>query len=189
LTAAFRRAILRQTEAEERYVPEFTTNQWAILFLVLVLGWLLGLLSRSGGKKWKRAYEAERDARAEEQAELEAARTRIAELEAVRPVAARTVEEPAAVAPAATTASTTETLDLTRDDLSLIRGIGVAGQRRLNEEGIYRYSDITGLTPAEEADLERRLGADEGYIEQEQWREQAALLESGQIDQHRATYG
>lgn len=174
-------------------MPEFTTNQWAILFLVLVLGWLLGLISRSGGKKWKRAYEAERDARAEEQAELESARARIAELEADRPAVAGpiatdragnvVVEEP--VAPV----TTTEKLDLTRDDLSLIRGIGAAGQRRLNEEGIYRYSDITGLTPAEEADLEQRLGADEGYIEQEQWREQAALLESGQIDQHRATYG
>jgi len=95
------------------------------------------------------------------------------------------VEPPVAAAPV----TTTETLDLTRDDLSLIRGIGAAGQRRLNEEGIYRYSDITGLTPAEEAELEKRLGADDGYIEQEQWREQAALLESGQIDQHRATFG
>ena len=167
-------------------MPEFTTNQWAILFLVLVLGWLLGLLSRSGGKKWKRAYEAERDARADEQAELEAARARVAELEAARPgVATTVVEEPVVAAPV----TRAETLDLTRDDLSLIRGVGAAGQRRLNEEGIYRYSDITGLTPAEEADLERRLGADEGYIEQEQWREQAALLESGQIDQHRATFG
>lgn len=166
-------------------MPEFTTNQWAILFLVFVLGWLLGLISRSGGKKWKRAYEAERDARADEQAELEGARARVAELEAARPAAMAVVEEPVAVAPAATP----ESLDLTHDDLSLIRGIGSAGQRRLNEEGIYRYSDITGMTPAEEADLEARLGADEGYIEQEQWREQAALLEAGEIDQHRATYG
>jgi predicted flap endonuclease-1-like 5' DNA nuclease len=165
-------------------VPEFTTNQWAILFLVLVLGWLLGLISRSGGKKWKRAYEAERDARAEEQAELEAARARIAELETAPP--ARVLREPV-VAPAS--AVTAETLDLTRDDLSRIRGIGPAGARRLNEEGIYRYSDITGLTPEEEVALERRLGADEGYIEQEQWREQAAMLEAGRIDEHRATYG
>lgn len=164
-------------------MPEFTTNQWAILFLVLVLGWLLGLISRSGGKKWKRAYEAERDARADEQAELEAARTRVAELEAGQP--STVVEEPVVAAPV----TTTETLDLTRDDLSLIRGIGVAGQRRLNEEGIYRYADITGLTPSEEAELEQRLGADDGYIEQEQWREQAALLEAGQTDQHRATFG
>lgn len=167
-------------------MPEFTTNQWAILFLVLVLGWLLGLISRSGGKKWKRAYEAERDARADEQAELEAARTRIAELEAAAPAATTVVEEPVA---AAAPVTTTETLDLTRDDLARIRGIGAAGERRLNEEGIYRYSDITGMTPAEEADLEQRLGADEGYIEQEQWREQAALLEAGELDQHRATFG
>jgi predicted flap endonuclease-1-like 5' DNA nuclease len=125
-------------------VPEFTTNQWAILFLVFELGWLLGLISRSGGKKWKRAYEAERDARADEQAELEAARTRVAELDAARPAATTIVEEPVAVAPVATA----ESLDLTRDDLSLIRGIGCAGQRRLNEEGIHRYSDITGMTPA-----------------------------------------
>jgi predicted flap endonuclease-1-like 5' DNA nuclease len=167
-------------------VPEFTTNQWAILFLVLVLGWLLGLVSRSGGKKWKRAYEAERDARAEEQAELEAARARVAELEAAEPAPVAIVaEEPAVSAPVASA----ETLDLTRDDLSRIRGIGVAGQRRLNEEGIYRYADLTGLTPAEEADLEQRLGADEGYIEQEQWREQAALLEQGKLDEHRATFG
>jgi len=173
-------------------MPEFTTNQWAILFLVLVLGWLLGLLSRSGGKKWKRAYEAERDARADEQAELEAARARIAELEDVTPVAARpVVAAPVVEEPVVTEApvTTTESLDLTRDDLSRIRGVGAAGQRRLNEEGIYRYADITGLTPAEEAELEQRLGADEGYIEQEQWREQAALLESGQDDQHRATFG
>jgi predicted flap endonuclease-1-like 5' DNA nuclease len=167
-------------------VPEFTTNQWAILFLVLVLGWLLGLISRSGGKKWKRAYEAERDARADEQAELEAARARIAEIEAATPATTTVVEEPVT---AAAPVTTTETLDLTRDDLARIRGIGAAGERRLNEEGIYRYADITGLTPAEEAELEQRLGADEGYIEQEQWREQAALLESGQIDQHRATFG
>lgn len=174
-------------------MPEFTTNQWAILFLVLVLGWLLGLVSRSGGKKWKRAYEAERDARADEQVELESARARIAELEASRPAprvaapspAGRIVEQPVMAEPV----TTTEQLDGTRDDLSLIRGIGAAGQRRLNEEGIYRYADITGLTPAEEADLEQRLGADDGYIEQEQWREQAALLESGQLDQHRAAFG
>ncbi len=162
-------------------MPEFTTNQWAILFLVLVLGWLLGLVSRSGGRKWKRAYEAERDARIEEQSahatEIDAANARIAELERARPAAV--------VAPAVTPA----TLDLTRDDLSRIRGIGSAGQRRLNEEGIYRYADIAALTPGEEAALEEKLGADEGYIEQERWREQAALLDAGRADEHRATFG
>jgi predicted flap endonuclease-1-like 5' DNA nuclease len=174
-------------------VPEFTTNQWAVLFLVFVLGWLLGLISRSGGKKWKRAYQAERDARADEQAELEAARARIAELETAP--AARVIEEPVVVPAEAPVVEkvaetpTPETLDLRRDDLARIRGIGAAGERRLNEEGIYLYSDIVGLTPEEELALERRLGADDGYIEQEQWREQAAMLDAGRIDEHRATYG
>ncbi len=161
-------------------MPRLTTDQWAILFLVLVLGWLLGLVSRTGGKKWKRAYEAERDARADEQAELTAARARIAELEAAAAVP---------VVPSAPVAVTPATLDLTRDDLSRIRGIGAAGQRRLNEEGLYRYSDIAALTPAEEAALEAKLGADEGYIDQEKWREQAALLAEGKIDEHRAAFG
>jgi hypothetical protein len=35
-----------------------------ILALVLVAGWLLGLASSSGGRKWKERYAAERDAHA-----------------------------------------------------------------------------------------------------------------------------
>jgi hypothetical protein len=42
---------------------EFTINEWAVLFLVLVLGWLLGLMSASGGERWRRQYESEREAR------------------------------------------------------------------------------------------------------------------------------
>ena len=163
----------------------FTTNQLAILFLVLLLGWLLGLISRSGGAKWRRAYEAERDARTAEQrdhaAALAAAEARIAELERARPAVAAPVAAPVP--------SRTETLDLTRDDLARIHGIGAAGERRLNAEGIYRYADITALTPAEETALEDRMGADHGYIEQERWREQAAMLAQGKTDEHRATFG
>jgi len=172
-------------------MPAFTTNQWAILFLVLLLGWLIGLVSRSGGAKWRRAYEAERDARGEEQREheeaLAAAHARIAELESSR-VIPGPVADPAPVPVTAPTA-TAETLDLTRDDLARIQGIGPAGERRLNEEGIYRYADIANLSPADEAALEERLGADPGYIEQERWREQAALLADGKLDEHRATFG
>ncbi len=40
----------------------FTANGWVILGLTLVIGWLLGLLSRSGGSKWKSAYNREREA-------------------------------------------------------------------------------------------------------------------------------
>jgi len=42
---------------------DFSTNQWAVLFLVLILGWLLGLLSASGDGRWRRDYETEREAR------------------------------------------------------------------------------------------------------------------------------
>ena len=162
----------------------FTTNQLAILFLALVLGWLLGLLSRSGGKKWRLAYEAERDARIEEQrdhaAAIETANARIAELERAHP-AVRPVALPATATPA--------TLDLTRDDLSRISGIGAAGEARLNEEGLYRYADLADMTAGEESALEAKLGADPGYISQERWREQAAMLRDGNADEHRATFG
>jgi hypothetical protein len=43
-------------------MENFTGNGWFILGLTLVIGWLLGLLSRSGGGKWKAAYNREREA-------------------------------------------------------------------------------------------------------------------------------
>jgi predicted flap endonuclease-1-like 5' DNA nuclease len=164
-------------------MPAFSTSQWAILFLVLLLGWLLGLLSRTGGAKWRRAYETERDARIAEQNEhaeaLAAANNRIAELERQKPAAAIAASAPA----------TPDNLDLTHDDLARIRGIGRGGERRLNAEGIHRYRDIVALSPSEEAALEERMGADPGYIEQEQWRAQAALLADGRVDEHERRYG
>jgi predicted flap endonuclease-1-like 5' DNA nuclease len=167
-------------------MPAFTTTEWAILFLVFLLGWLLGLVSRST-KKWRRLYESERDARVDAQSEhdeaLAAANRRIAELESTRPAA------PAAVAaPAAAAAVTPGTLDLTRDDLTRIRGISAGGERRLNAEGLHRYRDLSAMSASDEAALETRLGMDPGYIEQEQWREQAALLADGKLDEHRSRF-
>ncbi|WP_288460013.1 hypothetical protein [uncultured Sphingomonas sp.] len=53
----------------------FTTpTQYIALAIALVAGWLFGLASHPGGKKWKARYAAERDAHA-------AATKRIAELE------------------------------------------------------------------------------------------------------------
>ena len=72
----------------------FTANQWAILFLVLLLGWLLGMMSRSGGARWRRAAADERVARERVEAERDAARARVAELERDRPAV---VETPAVV--------------------------------------------------------------------------------------------
>jgi hypothetical protein len=40
---------------------EFTTETWMILGLTLALGWVLGLMSRSGGKRWKRDLLRERE--------------------------------------------------------------------------------------------------------------------------------
>lgn len=41
-----------------------TPTQFAVLALALVAGWLLGLASHPGGRKWKDRYAAEREAHA-----------------------------------------------------------------------------------------------------------------------------
>jgi hypothetical protein len=75
---------------------EFTTETWMILGLTLGLGWLLGLMSRSGGGKWKREMKLEREKHVlelrERDTRLTAADARIAELERNRPVAATTTD-------------------------------------------------------------------------------------------------
>ena len=43
---------------------QFTAGQWAVIALLFIAGWLLGLMSRSGGGKWRREYEREREAHA-----------------------------------------------------------------------------------------------------------------------------
>jgi len=46
-------------------MPLFSTpTQFAALGLLLIAGWLFGLASHPGGKKWKARYLAERDAHA-----------------------------------------------------------------------------------------------------------------------------
>ena len=65
----------------------FTTNQWAILALVLLLGWLLGLASRTGGRRWRLEAADERERRRIVEERLDVAQARIAELERHAPVA------------------------------------------------------------------------------------------------------
>jgi predicted flap endonuclease-1-like 5' DNA nuclease len=154
----------------------FTANQWAILALVLVLGWLLGLLSRSGGGRWRRAYEQEKRARETAEARHAAARERIAELERGHPVGPGTA---AAVGAAAAG---------TRDDLALIRGIGRVRETSLNEDGIHSYRQIENLSAADMDRLEARLGLAPGTIAREEWREQAAMLRDRRLDDHRTRY-
>lgn len=157
----------------------FTANQWAIVGLVLVLGWLLGLMSRSGGARWKQAYEGEQAARERTEGQLTAARLRIEELErqiAGDPVGTRT----AAVIGAAASGR--------RDDLALIRGVGRSGETQLNEAGIYRYRQIEDLSAAEEEALETRLGLASGTIARDRWREQADMLRHQRTAEHHALY-
>lgn len=156
----------------------FTANQWAILALVLLLGWLLGLLSRSGGAKWRRAYEEERSAREAADSRAAAARERIAELErqAAHPVGPGTAGAVAAAASGE------------RDDLALIQGVGRAREVTLNDAGLYRYRQIADLSDIDASALEARMGLGSGAIAREQWREQAALLRDGHRDIHRERY-
>jgi hypothetical protein len=67
-------------------MQEFTVTQWAIVALVFVAGWLLGLASHPGGRKWRERYAAERDAHAgyrkDADARIAAAEARHRELEA-----------------------------------------------------------------------------------------------------------
>lgn len=68
-----------------------TTTQYVVLLLLLFVGWLFGLASHPGGKKWKAKYRDEVDGRTRDRAAAEerdrAQQQRIAELE--REVAAR----------------------------------------------------------------------------------------------------
>jgi predicted flap endonuclease-1-like 5' DNA nuclease len=158
----------------------FTSNQWAIVALVLVLGWLLGMLSRSGGAKWRRAYQDEVAVRKDAEAQLAAARERNAELE--RQVAGHPVGPGTAGAIGAAAAGN-------RDDLALIRGIGRDREIGLNDAGFYRYRQIEALSDAEAATLETRLGLKAGTIAYEEWREQAALLRERGVEAHRTRWG
>lgn len=160
----------------------FSTNQWVILLLVLVLGWLLGLLSRSGGAKWRRLYEQERAERQSltdaQEARIAAANTRIAELERHAPaMGAGAAGSIGAAARGGT------------DDLTRIRGIDRAEEVRINEAGIHSFRDIEKMSATDEAALEGRLGYGQGRIAAEHWREQAALLRAGNAEEHGRRFG
>ncbi|MET4896327.1 hypothetical protein RN629_04020 [Sphingomonadaceae bacterium jetA1] len=84
-----------------------STTQFAVLGLVLIAGWLFGLASHPGGRKWRDRYVTERDAHAAQvkdtETKLTAARDRIAELEREneRLATAQPVAAPVEAAPSA----------------------------------------------------------------------------------------
>jgi predicted flap endonuclease-1-like 5' DNA nuclease len=161
----------------EDAMVEFTTNQWIIIALVLVLGWLLGLASRSGGRKWKQAYRDEREAhvayRRDTEARIAGANERISELERHAPaIGAGTASAIGAAARGR------------RDDLSAIRGVDHDLAIRLNECGVHGFRDVARLSSADQAALEGRLGLEPGRITREAWPEQADMLARGHIKEH-----
>lgn len=167
---------------------DFTTNQWIIVLLVLLLGWLLGLMSRSSGRHWRRAYENEHAARTTLEKRFESERA--AAPVSVRPVEAEHARPVAAEHPHATATPVPPATERSRgDDLTRVHGIGGNHARQLQELGIHRYDDIAHLSARDEAELERRLNLHPGQIERERWREQAGLLARGQYDEHRGVFG
>lgn len=185
-------------------MPEFTTNQWVIIALVLLLGWFLGLFTLSGGRKWKKAFEHERSRRIAADSEVGTLSAQVAELTGERErrialeqerdnhlaratAANQRIEElesRSAGINADTAGSIAAAASGKRDDLARIYGIGRGGEMRLNALGINRYSDITALSPQDEAALEGRMGIAPGTIADERWREQAEMLRQGFIDEH-----
>ncbi|HTG38694.1 hypothetical protein [Sphingomonas sp.] len=173
-----------------------TPTQFAVLALCLIAGWLFGLASHPGGRKWKDRYRAQEAEHKTAREGLATRDARIRELERERdealrhrdthaaPVAATT----GAAAGAAAAPRTNGFFGWGRDNLSRIQGIDEATEQALRGEGIKTYAAIEALTPADEAALEDRLGFGRGRIAQQEWREQAAMLREGRDDEHQGRW-
>ncbi|MFV0623722.1 hypothetical protein ACBY01_06900 [Sphingomonas sp. ac-8] len=180
-----------------------TPTQYLVLVLCLVAGWLFGLASSSGGRKWRERLRAEevehKRYREEAAAELKARDTRIHELEAERDRALRAA--PVGTAPVAVATATPVTADTHRheglggwfgwgrDNLSRIRGIDEAQERELNDRGIKTFKAIETMSPDDEQALEVQLRLPAGTIARDGWREQAAMIREGRDDEHVRRWG
>ncbi|MGN6269787.1 MAG: hypothetical protein ACTHM0_07830 [Sphingomonas sp.] len=175
-----------------------TPTQFAVLALLLVAGWFLGLASHPGGRKWRTRYEEEREAHAAYRKEVEAQRKadaeRLAELERrngelAADRRAAVAATPAAPLPAGAPPRGAWLGSGKADDLARIRGIDAPLATQLNEVGITSYGDIERLSDADAADLERRLALREGTVARDEWREQARYLAADREDEWRERYG
>ena len=177
-----------------------TPTQFAVLALLLLAGWLFGLASSSGGKKWKQRYRDEEAAhkayRTEVAADLKTRDERLREVEAERDRLAKergTVTTAAAATTATGAAATSSSgsgfFGWGGDNLSRIRGIDADLERALGQRGIKTYRAIEQLTEADERALEDDLRLRPGTIDAEHWREQAAMLREGRDDDHRSRWG
>lgn len=148
----------------------FTMNEVALLAIALLVGLVLGLMMSGRGKYrrlWRDEQVAHRQAMKDRDARIEAANSRITELE----------RQSGPIGPGTATAIAGGVRG--RDDLSQIRGISQQQEIALNEAGYHRYGQIAVINAEQEATLEARLGLKPGTITQEDWREQALALERG----------
>ena len=163
-----------------------TSTQFAVLALCLLAGWVFGLASHPGGRKWKerlRTAEAEHAAyRKDAEARITAAEAERARLAKAAPVTAQMTAAP--VAPAAAATGTKGFFGWGRDNLARIRGIDDTLEKRLNDEGIKTYHQVETMSADDERELEARLGLGAGAIAQQHWREQATMLREGADDVH-----
>ena len=178
-------------------LPFQSPTQFTALVLTLIAGWLLGLGSSSGGRKWRDLYEEEAgdlaNYRHQAETDLKEANRKIRDLQAENESLKKAATD--AQAAAATAAPVAAASDDSgggwrgwfgwgRDNLSRIKGVDAAREKRLNELGIKTYREIEKMTPDDEAALEQRLEMEKGAIAKEEWREQAALLRAGNEDEH-----
>lgn len=168
-------------------------TQFAVLLLMLVIGWLFGFASHPGAKKWKRAYREEQAARTREVAERDAT---IRDLETRNTALTRERETsvpaaPVAAAPVAATAATAAARPGRKrgwfdwggsDDLTRLRGVDAELARLFKREGLERYADLAALSDQDVLALERRIDLPAGYVAREQLREQARALADGTTD-------
>jgi predicted flap endonuclease-1-like 5' DNA nuclease len=175
-----------------------TPTQYAVLALLLVAGWLFGLASHPGGRKWRTRYEEERDAHAAYRREVEAREKahaeRIALLEKRNAglesdLRAAQTAVPARALPDDAPRRGSWLGSGTTDDLSRIRGIDGSLQSRLADVGVTSYGDVQHLSDGDAAELERRLTLPDGTVARDEWREQSAMLAAGRDDDWRARYG
>ena len=70
-------------------------------------------------------------------------------------------------------------LDDAEAPLTTLKGLGPKIATRMNELGVATIGDLAALDDRAAADLDAQLGAFQGRMERDRWREQAQLLASG----------
>ena len=94
---------------------------------------------------------------------------------------------PASVAADAPDASPSD--DPGAQSVTMLKGLGPKIAARLGELGITRVDQLAWLDDGEAGELDRRLGAFEGRMERDRWREQARLLAQGDRAGYEAQFG